>query len=133
MANLEKNAVEVTKSVYNYVLYDSSTVERPFAVALDNDPDVKLFFKIPRRFKIETPVGAYSPDWAVYLTKDDEEKLYFVLETKGSDDPRDFRDFEALKLYCGKRHFEALADGITLKEGRSWNRIKGNVLAETTE
>ena len=133
MANLEKNAVEVTKGVYNYVLYDSSTVERPFAVALDNDPDVKLFFKIPRRFKIETPVGAYSPDWAVYLTKDDEEKLYFVLETKGSDDPRDFRDFEALKLYCGKRHFETLADGITLKEGRSWNRIKGDILAETTE
>lgn len=35
MANLDKNAVAVNHSVYDYVIYDSDTVERPFAVALD--------------------------------------------------------------------------------------------------
>ncbi len=57
MANLGINAVEVTKSVYDHVIYDSNTVERPFAVALD-DPEVKLFFKIPDRFKIAPPPSA---------------------------------------------------------------------------
>jgi hypothetical protein len=38
-------------------LYDSDTVERPFAVAFDDDPDVRMFFKIPSSFKIETPIG----------------------------------------------------------------------------
>lgn len=74
MANLDRNAVRVQNSVYDCVIYDSSTVERPFAVALDHDPDVKLFFKIPSRFKIDTPIGSYNPDWAVYLTRNGEEK-----------------------------------------------------------
>lgn len=39
MANLDRNAIEVSKSVYDYVVYDSSTIEKPFAVALDNAPD----------------------------------------------------------------------------------------------
>ena len=85
IANLDRNAVKVEHSVYDYIVYDSSTIERPFALALDNDPDVKMFFKIPDRFKIDTPIGSYNPDWAVYLTKNGEEKLYFILETKGSD------------------------------------------------
>lgn len=105
MANLDRNAVEASKSVYDYVVYDSSTIEKPFAVALDNDPDVKLFFKIPERFKIQTPIGTYNPDWAVYLTKNGEEKLYFVLETKGSTSLFDLRTREQLKIHCGKKHF----------------------------
>ncbi len=48
-----------------------------FAVALDNDPDVKMFFKIPDRFKIETPIGTYNPDWAVCLTKKRRRKTLF--------------------------------------------------------
>lgn len=52
-----------------------SSTERPFAVTLDNDSDVKMFFKIPDHFKIETPIGIYNPDWTVYLTKNGEEKL----------------------------------------------------------
>ena len=43
-ANLDKNAVKVEHSVYDYVVYDSSLVEKPFALALDNNPDVKMFF-----------------------------------------------------------------------------------------
>lgn len=75
IVNLEKNAVAVANSVYDHIIYDSDTVERPFAVPLDNDPDVKMFFKIPRTFKIETPIGTYNPDWAVYLDRNGEKKL----------------------------------------------------------
>ena len=83
IAFLENNAIAVDNSVYDHIVYDSDTVELPFAKVLDDDPDVRLFFKIPPRFTIETPIGTYNPDWAVYMDKDDEEKLYFVIETKG--------------------------------------------------
>lgn len=124
IANLDRNAVKVEHSVYDYVVYDSSSIERPFAVALDNDPDVKMFFKIPGRFKIETPIGNYTPDWAVYLTKNGEEKLYFILETKGSDSFMDLRTREQLKIHCGKKHFEALDNGVEMQVATSWSKIK---------
>jgi len=123
-ANLDKDAVAVKNSVYDYVVYDSSTIEKPFAVALDNDPDVKLFFKIPSRFKIETPIGTYNPDWAVYMDKDGSEKLYFVMETKGVADTWNLRTTEQLKIHCGEQHFMALENGTALRVARTWNEFK---------
>ena len=126
IANLEKNAVPVEHSVYDHVIYDSSTVERPFALALDNDPDVKMFFKIPDKFQIETPIGTYNPDWAVYFEKNGEQKLYFVLETKGSTDANNRRNKENMKIHCGERHFAAL-DDVDLHVARDWNAFKRTV------
>lgn len=127
IANLDRNAVKVEHSVYDYIVYDSSTIERPFAVALDNDPDVKMFFKIPDRFRIETPIGTYNPDWAVYLTKNGEEKLYFILETKGSTSFMDLRTKEQLKIHCGRQHFKALEGGIELRVATDWNILKSTL------
>lgn len=124
IANLDKNAVKVEHSVYDYVIYDSSTVEKPMAVALDNDPDVKMFFKIPSRFKIETPIGTYNPDWAVYLNKNGEEKLYFVLETKGDINFMHLKTSEQLKIRCGKEHFKALNMGIEMQTTTDWKKLK---------
>ncbi|MDD2288413.1 MAG: hypothetical protein PHE70_11940, partial [Tepidanaerobacteraceae bacterium] len=126
MANLDKNAVAVEGSVYDYIIYDSETVEKPFALSLDKDPDVKMFFKLPERFKINTPIGTYNPDWAVYLDRDGEEKLYFVLETKGSTSMFDLRTKEQLKIHCGKRHFEALED-VELRVAKDWFGTKANI------
>ena len=39
-----------------------------------------MFFKIPDNFKIETPIGTYNPDWAVYIERYGTKKMYFVLE-----------------------------------------------------
>ena len=127
IANLDHNAVAVDHSVYDYVVYDSGTVEKPFALALDNDPDVKMFFKIPDRFKIDTPIGSYNPDWAVYLTKNGEEKLYFVLETKGSESFMDLRTREQLKIHCGKRHFDALESGAEMQIATNWSEIRARM------
>lgn len=126
VANLDKNAVAVNRSIYDYVIYDSSTIEKPFAKALDDDPDVKMFFKIPDRYKIDTPIGTYNPDWAVYLTRNDEEKLYFVLETKGSTSFMDLRTREQLKIHCGEKHFEALDNGIKLQVDADWKKVKSS-------
>lgn len=124
MANLDKNAVAVKNSVYDYIIYDSETVGRPFAVALDNDPDVKMFFKMPGSFKIETPIGTYNPDWAVYLDRDGVKKMYFVLKTKGSTSMFDLRTAEQLKIHCGKRHFESLENDVELRVAKTWSEFK---------
>ena len=127
LANLDRNAVKVEHSVYDYIVYDSTTIEKPFALALDRDPDVKMFFKIPERFKIETPIGTYNPDWAVYLTRNGEEKLYFILETKGTTNLFDLRTPEQLKIRCGKKHFEALENDVEMQAVKSWSEFKTQV------
>jgi type III restriction enzyme len=95
----------VENSVYEYVEYDSD-IERRFAEELDQREDIKLFLKLPRWFKVETPVGTYNPDWAIL--KDDGSPLYLVRETKGTKDFMDLRDTESLKIRCGKQHFTIL-------------------------
>lgn len=127
MATLDKNAVPVKNSVYDYIIYDSDTVEKPFAKALDDDTDVKMFFKLPQNFKIRTPIGNYNPDWAVYLDKDGTEGLYFILETKGSTSLFDLRTTEQLKIHCGKEHFKALGDDISLQVAKDWHEFKKNI------
>jgi len=127
MATLDKNAVAVENSVYDYIIYDSDTIEKPFALALDNDPDVKMFFKLPQHFKIRTPIGNYNPDWAVYLDKDGVEGLYFILETKGSVKMIDLRTTEQLKIHCGQKHFNALGNNIELQVASDWNDFKKGI------
>lgn len=127
IANLDRNAVKVEHSVYDYVIYDSPTVEKPMAEALDNDPDVKMYFKIPSRFKIETPIGTYNPDWAVYLTKNGEEKLYFVLETKGTTNFIHLQPSEQMKIHCGKEHFKALGSGIEMQTATDWSKLRQRI------
>ncbi len=99
------NAIEVQKSVYEYVVYDSE-VEREFAKKLDEREDIKLFVKLPGWFEVDTPVGKYIPDWAIL--KDDGTALYLVRETKGTRDFLKLRTTEADKVHCGQRHFETL-------------------------
>ena len=93
------------KSLFDFVECDSE-VERQFARDLDDNENVKLFVKLPRWFRIDTPIGPYSPDWAFVTER--EERLYFVRETKSTSDSEARRIQENQKTVCGKRHFEAL-------------------------
>jgi type III restriction enzyme len=113
----------VERSVYDHIVTDSPGVERQFAKALDDDPDVKLFFKLPDSFKIDTPLGTYNPDWAVLLNDNGTARLYFVWETKGSTRTLDFRGQENIKIECGRRHFEALGT-VDYAVTDDWKKIK---------
>ncbi|MGH9382055.1 MAG: hypothetical protein ACRD2Z_15785 [Thermoanaerobaculia bacterium] len=99
------DALQVDKSVYEYVVYDSE-VEREFARQLDEREDIRLFVKLPSWFEIDTPVGKYIPDWAVL--KHDGQALYLVRETKGTRDFLKLRTTEADKVRCGQKHFETI-------------------------
>ena len=98
-----------SKSLYNYVVYDSAGVERSFAEALDKQEEVLVFAKLPSAFKIDTPLGSYNPDWAYVEEADGERRVYFVTETKGGKNGEPaLRDAEKIKIGCAKKHFEAL-------------------------
>ena len=110
-AYLDQNAWEPKhgKSLYNYVVYDSSSVEKPFAVELDLSDEVKVFAKLPSNFKIDTPLGSYNPDWAYVREVEGEHRVYFVTETKGGGNNNiQKRPREDGKIQCAKKHFEAL-------------------------
>lgn len=103
-----KNLLEARKSAYEHVVYDSPT-ERAFADELEKRTEVKVYAKLPGWFVVPTPLGGYNPDWAVLLQKDDGERLYFVVETKGGLFTDDLRLKEKAKSDCGREHFKALA------------------------
>lgn len=106
-----KNTLEATKSAYEHVVYDSAGVEKRFAEELETNEAVKVYAKLPGWFKVPTPLGTYNPDWAVLVEDDGQEKLYFVVETKGSGWWDDLRHKEGAKIACGKEHFAVLAEG----------------------
>ncbi len=105
-----KNTLKTQKSVYQHVVYDSAGIEKRFAEDLEANETVKVYAKLPGWFKVPTPLGTYNPDWAVLVEIDGEEKLYFVVETKGSNWWDDLRHKEGAKIKCGEKHFAVLAE-----------------------
>ena len=105
-----RNMLDAGKSVYEKVVYESETEAR-FADQLEKNTAIKLYAKLPGWFTVPTPLGSYNPDWAVLMEFDAGERLYLVVETKGSSLLGDLRPTEAAKIECGKAHFRALEIG----------------------
>ncbi|MGV2822655.1 restriction endonuclease, partial [Brevibacterium casei] len=95
------------KSNFDFVVYDSDP-ERQFAELLDSREDIKFFMKLPDKFKVDTPVGPYNPDWAVVKHEDGEERVYMIRETKSTDEEIKRRPTENAKVRAAKQHFEAI-------------------------
>ena len=104
---LKSNLKLSEKSPYNYVVYDS-TVESTLATEFENSSNISVYAKLPSWFVIDTPLGTYNPDWAVLWKDENEEKLFFVVESKGSTSLFDLRPKETAKIDCGKKHFHAI-------------------------
>ena len=105
-----KSMLDTSKSVYEQVVYESG-IEASFADELEKNTAVKVYAKLPGWFAVPTPLGSYNPDWAVLIDSDEGERLYFVVETKGSPFLGDLRITESAKIECGKAHFNALKVG----------------------
>ena len=105
------NAIESAKSLYDLVVLDSMGTEKNFAESLEQEDDVVVYTKLPRGFYINTPMGKYNPDWAVAFREGSVKHVYFIAETKGSDDlPSDLRGSENGKIECARRHFAAISE-----------------------
>jgi type III restriction enzyme len=100
--------LEVKNSIYDVVEFESK-VEEEFAKKLNDRNDIKLFFKLPDWFKIETPLGTYNPDWAIVKENETgQNKVYLVRETKGTNVWLKVPEVQREKIQCGKAHFKAI-------------------------
>ena len=107
-----KNAFKATKSIQDYVFTDGTaeqSVERRFAQDLDKAQEVCVYAKLPKGFSIPTPVGNYSPDWAIAFNAGTVKHIFFIAETKGSMDTLELRPIEQAKISCAKKLFNELS------------------------
>ncbi|MCG4580066.1 type III restriction endonuclease [Clostridium cochlearium] len=84
-------------------------VERRFVKDIDNADEVVVYEKLPKRFSIPTPVGKYSPDWAIAFKEGTVKYIYFVAETKGTMDSLNLRPIEKAKIDCTKKLFNKIS------------------------
>ena len=100
------------KAVQDYVFTDGTadkSIERKFAEDLDAADEVCVYAKLPRAFQIPTPVGNYSPDWAIAFYEGTVKHIFFVAETKGSMDSLELRPIEQAKIACAKKLFREIS------------------------
>ncbi len=104
--SLAENILRVKKHIYDYLKSDSK-IERNFATDLESG-EVLVYAKLPNDFKIPTPVGTYSPDWAIVFDNANFKYVYFIAETKGSMESLQMKEMESQKINYARKHFAAL-------------------------
>ena len=101
-----------TKAIQDYVFTDGSaekSIERRFAEDLDAAEEVCVYAKLPKGFHIPTPVGNYSPDWAIAFNEGAVKHIYFIAETKGTMESLNLRPIEQAKISCAKKLFNDIS------------------------
>lgn len=108
-------AEKVEKGIQPYIFVDGAStesVERKFARELEAATEVCVYAKLPKGrkgFFIPTPVGDYSPDWAIAFNDGTVKHIYFIAETKGSLTSLDLRRIEEIKIECARKIFNQLS------------------------
>lgn len=88
---------------------DGKSVERRMAEDMDTAEEVCVYAKLPKGFSIPTPVGNYSPDWAVAFNKGTVKHIFFIAETKGTMETLNLKPIEQAKIKCAKKLFADLS------------------------
>lgn len=102
------------KNVQDYVFTDGyaqngESVERKFARDMDLADEVCVYAKLPKGFSIPTPVGNYSPDWAIAFKKGTVKHIFFIAETKGTMESLNLKPIEQAKISCARKLFSSLS------------------------
>lgn len=110
-----EDAFRASKAIQDYVYTDGTadkSIERQFVESLDGSAEVNIYAKLPRGFSIPTPVGHYSPDWAIVFHEGKVRHIYFVAETKGTMDTLNLRPIEKAKIDCARKLFATISNGM---------------------
>lgn len=105
-------AYRAAKSIQDYVFTDGiadDNNEKKFARSLDQATEVCVYAKLPRGFQIPTPVGNYSPDWAIAFNEGTVKHVFFIAETKGDMSSMELRPIEKAKIDCARALFNNLS------------------------
>ena len=123
-------AFRAKRSIQPYVFTDGTaadSIERRFAEDLDVADEVIVYAKLPRGprgFYIPTPVGNYSPDWAISFKKGAVKHIFFIAETKGTMDSLELRPIEQTKISCAKKLFNEISTaGVKYHEADSYQSL----------
>ncbi|MFN0139347.1 MAG: DEAD/DEAH box helicase family protein [Pyrinomonadaceae bacterium] len=130
--------------VYNVQKVDSA-IEKRFAERADSDNQIVCILKLPKHYRVPTPIGWYEPDFGIVLKRADistghEDQYHFVVETKGSaklGDMKALRESENFKMNCALKHFKALgvdlditAEDIYKAPIKEYNAFKDEITAQ---
>ncbi len=125
-------AFAAEKAIQDYVFTDGTaeqSVERRFAQELDKADEVCVYAKLPKGFAIPTPVGNYSPDWAIAFYEGTVKHIFFIAETKGSMKSFDFRRIEEAKISCAEKLFNNIStSNIRYDVVDSYEKLLGIVM-----
>ncbi len=125
-------AFAAEKAIQDYVFTDGTaeqSVERRFAQDLDKADEVCVYAKLPKGFSIPTPVGNYSPDWAIAFYEGTVKHIFFIAETKGSMESFDLRRIEEAKISCAKKLFNNIStSNIRYDAVDSYEKLLGIVM-----
>lgn len=99
---------KLTKSVVDQVFTDSD-VEKALLKELESHEEILVYAKLPRSFYIPTPVGKYTPDWAICFAEGEVQYVNFIAETKGDSSKKGLRAIEDAKITCAKQLFNNMS------------------------
>ena len=105
-------AFRAEKHIQDYVYTDGTaedSVEKKFAKSLEEANEVYVYAKMPKGFSIPTPVGNYSPDWAIAFNEGTVKHIFFIAETKGTMESLSLRPIEKSKILCARKLFNELS------------------------
>mgnify|MGYP002996319076 CR=1 FL=1 len=99
--------------LYEKAVWDSKIEEEVILEEnrLIDDKTLEVFAKLPK-FKIPTPYKDYEPDFAYLLKNKNNQKIFFVCETKGYDRESDIPEDEMQKINYAKKFFECLNNNL---------------------
>ena len=118
-----ETAQDSQKHILNKVFTDSD-IEKQLAKDMDAAEEVVVYAKLPKAFYIPTPVGDYSPDWAIaFKDNKDIKHIYFIAETKGSLSSLELRPIEKAKIECAKKLFNNMSS----------NKVRYDAITNYTE
>ena len=109
-----EKAFRANKAIQDYVFTDGyaadgQSIESRFASSLDAAEEVVVYAKLPKGFSIPTPVGNYSPDWAIAFKEGAVKHIFFVAETKGTMESLNLKPIEQAKISCAKKLFNNIS------------------------
>ena len=120
-------AFKAEKHIQPYVFTDGNadkSVERKFAEALEGAAEVCVYAKLPKTFVIPTPVGNYSPDWAIVFKEGTVKHRFFIAETKGTMESLQLRPIEKAKIMCARKLFNEIStDNVVYHDVDSYQSL----------
>lgn len=125
-ASLNK-AIRAEKHIQDYVFTDGTAEksnEMKFTEALEGANEVCVYAKLPRGFSIPTPVGNYSPDWAIAFNEGTVKHIFFIAETKGTMESLQLKPIEKAKISCARKLFNEIStDNVVYHDVDSYQSL----------